>query len=113
MTDSLHKEMARKGIFRAGTETPLTLTGHTTQARYDFTVRMLRNAWENGVPLTFSTDADYWVPGMTRGELVRNLSVETSFSALACKSGLLPVWLAAYEYRGRSFVYAVNGDGRL
>jgi imidazolonepropionase-like amidohydrolase len=69
MTDSIHKEMARKGIFRAGTETPLTLTGHTTQQRYDFTVSMLRNAWENKVPLTFSTDADYYVPGKTRGEV--------------------------------------------
>lgn len=69
MTDSIHKEMARKGIFRAGTETPLALTGHTTQQRYDFTVSMLRNAWENKVPLTFSTDADYYVPGKTRGEV--------------------------------------------
>ncbi|HEX9631065.1 MAG TPA: amidohydrolase family protein [Gemmatimonadales bacterium] len=69
MTDSLHKEMARKGIFRAGTETPISLTGHTNPARYDFTVRMLRNAWEHKVPLTFSTDADYFVPGKTRGEV--------------------------------------------
>jgi imidazolonepropionase-like amidohydrolase len=69
MTDSLHREMARKGIFRAGTETPITLAGHTTPARYEFTVRMLRNAWEHGVPLTFSTDADYYVPGKTRGEV--------------------------------------------
>lgn len=69
MTDSLHKEMARKGIWRAGTETPITLTGHTTQARYDRTVAMLRNAWENKVPLTYSTDADYYVPGMTRGQV--------------------------------------------
>jgi imidazolonepropionase-like amidohydrolase len=69
MTDSLHKEMARKGVWRAGTETPITLTGHTNQTRYDFTVRMLRNAWENKVPLTFSTDADYYVPGKTRGEV--------------------------------------------
>jgi imidazolonepropionase-like amidohydrolase len=30
---------------------------------------MLRNAWENKVPLTFSTDADYYVPGKTRGEV--------------------------------------------
>jgi imidazolonepropionase-like amidohydrolase len=69
MTDSLHKEMARKGIFRAGTETPITLAGHTTPARYDRTVALLRNAWENKVPLTFSTDADYYVPGRTRGEV--------------------------------------------
>src|SRR5688572_1593975 len=44
MTDALHKEMARKGVWRAGTETPLSLAGHTTRERYDNTVRMLRNA---------------------------------------------------------------------
>ena len=69
MTDEMHKLMAQKGIFRAGTETPLTLTGHTTQARYDKTVALLKNAYENKVPLTFSTDADYYVPGKTRGEV--------------------------------------------
>jgi imidazolonepropionase-like amidohydrolase len=69
MTDSIHKEMARKGIFRAGTETPISLTGHQTQERYDFTVRMLKNGFDNKVPLTFSTDADYFVPGKTRGEV--------------------------------------------
>src|SRR5688572_23714561 len=69
MTDALHKEMARKGVWRAGTETPISLTGHTTRERYDNTVRMLRNAWENKAPLTFSTDADYYVPGKHRGEV--------------------------------------------
>lgn len=69
MTDELHKEMARKGVWRAGTETPISLTGHTTQQRYDFTVRMLKNAYDNKAPLTFSTDADYFVPGKTRGEV--------------------------------------------
>ena len=69
MTDELHKQMAAKGVWRAGTETPLSLTGHTTQARYERTVSMLRNAWENKAPLTFSTDADYYVPGKTRGEV--------------------------------------------
>ena len=69
MTDELHKQMAVKGVWRAGTETPISLTGHTTQQRYDKTVAMLRNAWENKTPLTFSTDADYWVPGKTRGEV--------------------------------------------
>jgi len=68
LDDELHKRMAAKGIWRAGTETPLTLTGHTTQARYDRSVKGLQNAWENKVPLTFSTDADYYVPGKTRGE---------------------------------------------
>ena len=69
MTTELHKAMALKGVWRAGTETPITLTGHTTQVRYDRTVALLRDAWENKAPLTFSTDADYYVPGKTRGEV--------------------------------------------
>jgi len=69
LTDEMHKAMAAKGIFRAGTETPISLTGHTTPERYERTVAGLRNAYENRVLLTFSTDADYYVPGMTRGEV--------------------------------------------
>jgi imidazolonepropionase-like amidohydrolase len=69
LNDALHERMAAKGIFRAGTETPISLTGHTSPARYERTVAGLRNAFENGVPLTFSTDADYYVPGKTRGEV--------------------------------------------
>jgi imidazolonepropionase-like amidohydrolase len=69
LTDEMHKRMAQKGIFRAGTETPISLTGHTSEARYERTVAGLRNAYENNVLLTFSTDADYFVPGMTRGEV--------------------------------------------
>ncbi|MEK6597525.1 MAG: amidohydrolase family protein, partial [Gemmatimonadota bacterium] len=69
MTDELHKQMALKGVWRAGTETPISLTGHTTRERYDQPVALLRNAWQNKAPLTFSTDADYFVPGRTRGEV--------------------------------------------
>ena len=69
LTDEMHKLMAQKGIWRAGTETPISLVGHTTRERYAATVTGLRNAWENKVPLTFSTDADYYVPGKTRGEV--------------------------------------------
>jgi imidazolonepropionase-like amidohydrolase len=69
LNDEMHKLMAQKGIWRAGTETPISLTGHTTPERYQRTVAGLRNAWENKVPLTFSTDADYYIPGKTRGEV--------------------------------------------
>ncbi|MCH7992063.1 MAG: amidohydrolase family protein [Gemmatimonadetes bacterium] len=69
LNDEMHKRMAAAGIFRAGTETPISLTGHTSPERYARTVASLRNAFDNGVPLTYSTDADYYVPGMTRGEV--------------------------------------------
>ena len=69
LDEEMHKGMAAKGIFRAGTETPISLTGHTNPARYERTVAKLKNAYDLKVPLTFSTDADYYVPGKTRGEV--------------------------------------------
>jgi imidazolonepropionase-like amidohydrolase len=69
LTPEMHTQMAQKGIYRAGTETPISLTGHTTPQRYQATVAGLKDAWEKKVPLTFSTDADYYVPGKTRGEV--------------------------------------------
>ena len=69
MNDEMHKLMAKKGIWRAGTETPITLAEHTTPERYAKTVASLRNAYDNKVPLTYSTDADYYVPGKSRGEV--------------------------------------------
>ena len=69
LNDEMHKLMAQKGVWRAGPETPISLTGHTTPARYERTVAGLKNAYDNKVPLTFSTDADYYVPGKTRGQV--------------------------------------------
>jgi imidazolonepropionase-like amidohydrolase len=70
LNDEMHKLMAQKGIWRAGTETPQGLAGHpVSDAAYKRTVQGLRNAYDNKVPLTFSTDADYWVDGQTRGEV--------------------------------------------
>ena len=70
LNDEMHKLMAQKGIWRAGTETPQGLAGHpVSDAAYRRTVDGLKNAYDNKVPLTFSTDADYWVEGKTRGEV--------------------------------------------
>jgi imidazolonepropionase-like amidohydrolase len=70
LNDEMHKLMAQKGIWRAGTDTPMGLAGHPVSPQaYQRTVASLKNAYENRVPLTFSTDADYWVAGKTRGEV--------------------------------------------
>jgi hypothetical protein len=45
------------------------------------------------------------VPGDTQ----RNLQVETTFSALAYKNCLLPIWIAAYDYKGKPYRFLVNG----
>ena len=74
LDDETHKLMARKNMWRVGTETPLTAY-HTTlsaqaKARFDKQTEGIRNAYANHVNMAFSTDADYYIPGMDRGQLV-------------------------------------------
>jgi len=59
LTPDLHRQMAAKGIFLTGTDTPFT-TYHGNEQSFKQTVANLRDAWEKKVPLTFSTDFDYW-----------------------------------------------------
>lgn len=77
LTPEHHSQMAAKGIFRAGTDTPFTKY-RGSEAAFKQTVAKLRDAWEKKVPLTFSTDFDYWNERMkdektgewlTRGEM--------------------------------------------
>jgi imidazolonepropionase-like amidohydrolase len=69
LDDHAHKLMAEKGIWRVGTETPLTTYFNTSKDRFEQTVAGLKNAYANKVKMAFSTDADYYIPGMTRGEV--------------------------------------------
>ena len=59
LTPEHHRQMAEKGIFLAGTDTPFTKY-RGTEAAFKRVVASLRDAWEKKVPLTFSTDFDYW-----------------------------------------------------
>ncbi len=45
------------------------------------------------------------VPGDTQ----RGLAVRTAFSGIAYKSALFPLWIAAYQYGGKSYRFLVNG----
>jgi imidazolonepropionase-like amidohydrolase len=71
LDDELHKKMAAKGIWRVGTETPFTPYRGSKEA-FDRTVAGMKNAYANKVQMAFSTDADYYIPGMNRGEVVIN-----------------------------------------
>jgi len=59
LTPEHHRQMAEKGIYLAGTDTPFT-NYRGTEAAFKRVVASLRDAWEKRVPLTFSTDLDYW-----------------------------------------------------
>ena len=69
LDEQAHKAMAQKGIWRVGTETPLSSYYQPDKVRYERTVEGLKNAYANHVKLAFSTDADYYIPGMTRGQV--------------------------------------------
>jgi imidazolonepropionase-like amidohydrolase len=71
LTDEIHQLMAETGIWRVGTETPFT-SYRGSQRAFDRTVAGLKSAYANGVKMAFSTDADYYIPGMTRGDVVIN-----------------------------------------
>jgi len=79
-TPEQHKQMAEKGIFLAGTDTPF-MPYRGSEAAFNRTVASLKDAWEKKVPLTFSTDMDYWNERMkdpktgewlSRGDLTMN-----------------------------------------
>jgi len=70
LDDETHKLMAKKGIWRVGTETPLSTYFSPNEARFQRQTEGLKNAYQNHVKMAFSTDADYYIPGMTRGEIV-------------------------------------------
>ena len=70
LDDQAHKLMAEKGIWRVGTETPLSDYYSPSKERFDTMVEGMKNAYANHVKIAFSTDADYYIPGMTRGQVV-------------------------------------------
>jgi hypothetical protein len=43
------------------------------------------------------------------GDTHRNLNVRTRYSNIAYKNALLPIWIAAYQYRDKAYRYIVNG----
>jgi Zn finger protein HypA/HybF involved in hydrogenase expression len=43
------------------------------------------------------------------GDTYRNLEVDTRYSGVAYKNALLPLWIAAYQYRDKAYRYLVNG----
>ena len=47
--------------------------------------------------------------GQIPGDTYRNLVVRTSYSGVAYKNALLPIWIAAYQYGGKAYRFIVNG----
>jgi imidazolonepropionase-like amidohydrolase len=103
LTPEHHKQMAEKGIFLAGTDTPFTKY-RGTEAAFKVTVGKLRDAWEKKVPLTFSSDFDYWNDRMKddkTGEWLTRGEMTIAF---------LDTWKAA-NIPARDILYAITING--
>lgn len=103
LTPEHHRQMAEKGIFRAGTDTPFTVY-RGSDAAFKQTVAKLRDAWEKKVPLTFSTDFDYWNERMKdskTGEWLTRGDMTIAF---------LDTWKAA-NIPARDILYALTING--
>ena len=96
LDDEIHKVMAQKGIWRVGTETPFTPYRGSQQA-FDRTVAGMKSAWRNKVKMAFSTDADYYIPGMSRGEVVINFLLSWKAAGIAAKDVLKIMTTNGYE----------------
>jgi len=96
MDDEVHKLMAQKGVWRVGTETPFTPYRGSKEA-FDRTVAGMKNAWADGVKMAFSTDADYYIPGMTRGDVVINFLLSWKASGIPAKDVLKIMTTNGYE----------------
>ena len=103
LTPEHHRQMAEKGIFRAGTDTPFTKY-RGSEAAFRQTVAKLHDAWEKKVPLTFSTDFDYWNERMKdekTGEWLSRGDMTIAF---------LDTWKAA-NIPPRDILYAMTING--
>jgi len=105
LTPEHHRQMAQKGIFLAGTDTPFT-SYRGSEAAFKRTVANLKDAYEKKVPLTFSTDFDYWNERMkdektgewlTRGELSINFLLTWKAAGIPAPDVLRALTLNGYK----------------
>ncbi|MCX6546364.1 MAG: amidohydrolase family protein [Acidobacteria bacterium] len=107
LTPEHHRQMAQKGIFLAGTDTPFTAY-RGTEAAFKDAVANLRDAWEKKVPVTFSTDMDYWNERMkkangdwmSRGEITINFLLTWKAAGIPAADTLKALTITGYQASG-------------
>lgn len=130
LTPEQHAQMAQKKIYLASTDTPFTAYRGSAQGQ-QHAAEQLKSAWEKGVPVTFSTDMDYWNERMkkdngewmNRGDLTINFLLTWKAAGIPAKDTLKALTTTGYlaadvvkDQRGPikpgfyADIVAVNGD---
>lgn len=104
LTPEQHAQMAQKGIYLASTDTPFT-PYHGSEDGQKRAAAQLRSAWEKGVPITFSTDMDYWNDRMkkpdgewmSRGDLTINFLLTWKAAGIPAKDTLKAITINGFK----------------
>ena len=104
LTPEQHAQMAQKTIYLASTDTPFTPYRGTADGQ-KHAADQLRSAWQKGVPITFSTDMDYWndrmrTPDgewMSRGDLTINFLLTWKAAGIPAKDTLKALTINGYK----------------
>jgi imidazolonepropionase-like amidohydrolase len=104
ITPEQHAQMAQKGIYLASTDTPFTPYRGSDQGQQRAAAQ-LKSAWEKGVPITFSTDMDYWNEKMkgedgewlSRGDLTINFLLTWKAAGIPAKDTLKALTINGYR----------------
>jgi imidazolonepropionase-like amidohydrolase len=104
LTPEQHTQMAQKTIYLASTDTPFT-PYRGTEPGQKRAADQLRSAWQKGVPITFSTDMDYWNERMkkpnggwmTRGDLTINFLLTWKAAGIPAKDTLKALTINGYK----------------
>jgi len=96
LTDELLQMMKAKGIWRVGTDFPMT-SYRGSKAAFERTVDRLKSAYAIGVKSVFSTDFDYYVPGMTRGDEVIDALITWKAAGIPAKDILKAMTTYGYQ----------------
>jgi imidazolonepropionase-like amidohydrolase len=104
LTPEQHAQMAQKTIYLASTDTPFTPYHGSAQGQ-KHAADQLKSAWEKGVPITFSTDMDYWSEQfkndkgewMNRGDLTINFLLTWKAAGIPAKDTLKALTINGYR----------------
>jgi imidazolonepropionase-like amidohydrolase len=104
LTPEQHAQMAAKEIYLASTDTPFTNYRGSEQGQ-KHAAEQLRSAWEKKVPITFSTDMDYWNDRMknekgewlNRGDLTINFLLTWKAAGIPAKDTLKALTINGYK----------------
>jgi imidazolonepropionase-like amidohydrolase len=104
LTPEQHAQMAQKTIYLASTDTPFT-TYRGSDEGQKRAATQLRSAWHKGVPITFSTDMDYWNERMkkadgtwmSRGDLTINFLLTWKAAGIPPKDVLKAITINGYN----------------